>query len=334
MPFKIVRNDITKMEVDAIVNPTNEYMYGTAGVDGTIHQKEGLWLRETTRQMNGLLPGEVKVTEARKLPCKYIFHTFGPIWMGGDEGEENILRNCYVNNLNLALKKGIKSIAFPLIASGTFDYPKDRALGTATAAIGEFLLSHDLEIYLVVYDKKSFVLSEKLYQKINAYIDDHYVRDHNLYINRKNSEKLIYDDKEVLDQSERVLYKEEAFERSIENIVKNLGKPFSEVLIRIIDEKGLTDPEVYKKANVSKQTFWKIKNKENYQPQKSTIVALAIALELNLDESKDLLKKSGYAFSNNNLFDVIVSYFIENQNYNIFEINDVLFEFEVKLLGL
>lgn len=332
MPFKIVRNDITKMKVDAIVNPTNAYMYGTAGVDGSIHQIEGPWLREATKQMNGLLPGEAKVTTARNLPCDYIFHTFGPIWMGGNKGEEKILRNCYVNALKLALEKGIKSIAFPLIASGTFDYPKDRALGTATAAIGEFLLSHDLEIYLVVYDKKSFVLSEKLYQKVNAYIDDNYVKDHNLYISRKNREKSIYHNEEVLDQSESFTLKKGASKRSLKEMVKNLGESFPEMLIRLIDDKGLTDPEIYKKANVSKQTFWKILNKENYQPQKITIVALAIALELNIDEAKDLLKKAGYAFSNNNLFDVIVSYFIENENYNIFEINDVLFEYEVELL--
>lgn len=332
MPFKIVRNDITKMQVDAIVNPTNTNMYGTGGVDGAIHQIEGLWLRETTKQMNSLLPGEVKVTAARNLPCDYIFHTFGPIWMGGNHGEEKILRNCYVNALNLALEKGIKSIAFPLIASGTFDYPKDRALGTATAAIGEFLLSHELDIYLVVYDKKSFVLSEKLYQKVNAYIDDHYVKEHNLYKSKRHRDQLILHNEEALDRSESVIYNKESSKRSLENMVKNLGESFPEMLIRMIDEKGFSDPVVYKKANVSKQTFWKILNKENYLPQKSTIVALAIALELSLNESKDLLKKAGYAFSNNNLFDVIVLYFIENKNYNIFEINDVLFEYEVDLL--
>lgn len=283
--------------------------------------------------MGSLLPGDVKITEARNLPCNYIFHTVGPIWMGGNEGEEGILRNCYMNALNLALEKGVESIAFPLIASGTYDYPKDRALGTATAAIGDFLLNHELDIHLVVYDRKSFVLSEKLYHKVNQYIDDHYVMDHNLYESKVNRDKLVYRD-EILEKSPDASFKKELSKRSLEDFLDDLGESFPEMLLRLIDEKGYKDPDVYKRANVSKQTFWKIINKDNYLPKKSTIVALVIALKLNLDESKDLLKKAGYAFSNNNLFDVIVSYFIVNGNYNIFEINDVLFKYEVELLGL
>jgi len=283
--------------------------------------------------MGSLLPGDVKITEARNLPCNYIFHTVGPIWMGGNEGEEGILRNCYIKALNLALEKGVESIAFPLIASGTYDYPKDRALGTATAAIGDFLLNHELDIHLVVYDRKSFVLSEKLYHKVNQYIDDHYVMDHNLYESKVNRDKLVYRD-EILEKSPDASFKKELSKRSLEDFLDDLGESFPEMLLRLIDEKGYKDPDVYKRANVSKQTFWKIINKDNYLPKKSTIVALVIALKLNLDESKDLLKKAGYAFSNNNLFDVIVSYFIVNGNYNIFEINDVLFKYEVELLGL
>lgn len=341
MPFEIVRNDITKMHVDAIVNPTNGNMFGTAGADGAIHKMEGSWLREETSKFERLMPGHVRLTPARNLPSKYIIHTVGPKWNGGGDGEEDILRCCYINALNLAIEMGFKSIAIPLIASGTFGYPKDRALATATATIGEFLLSHELDVYLVVYDRKAFVLSDTLFKNIEAYIDDHYVDTHDLRRNvREIDSELHYEStltskhsmSKHLMNAETVAFDKQK-QRKLEDIVNYLGESFSQMLFRLIDQKNLNDPEVYKRANVSKQTFSKIRNLPDYTPKKSTVVALAISLKLNLDETKDLLQKAGYALSNNSKFDVIITYFIESGMYDIFEINEVLFKYEAELLG-
>lgn len=336
MPFEIVRNDITKMHVDAIVNPTNSNMFGTAGADGAIHRIEGPWLREETSKFEKLMPGNVKLTSTRNLPSKHIIHTVGPVWHGGGEGEEEILRSCYINALNLAIEMGFKSIAFPLIASGTFGYPKDRALATATATIGEFLLIHELDVYLVVYDRKAFMLSDTLFKDIEAYIDDNYVEEHNRYRSMRESdsdfllENISINNRFKNDMRVEIVEKKQ---RKLEDIVNYLGETFAQMLFRLIDQKNLNDPEVYKLANVSKQTFSKIRNLPDYTPKKATVVALAISLKLNLDETKDLLQKAGYALSNNSKFDVIITYFIESGMYDIFEINEVLFKYEAELLG-
>src|SRR6056297_488440 len=181
MPFKIIRNDLTKMAVDVIVNPTNSNMYGTAGVDGMIHLAEGPWLRKTTEKLRPLLPGHVAMTKGKNLPAKHIIHTVGPIWQGGKDNEESVLMNCYKNALNLAVNNDFESIAFPLIATGTYGYPKDEALSTAVAVISKFLMTHEIEIYLVVYDETSFQLSNKLRENIETFIDNHYVAENDLY---------------------------------------------------------------------------------------------------------------------------------------------------------
>ncbi len=336
MPFEIVRNDITKMQVDAIVNPTNESMFGIAGTDGAIHQIAGSSLREETSKLGYLEEGDVKVTKSYNMPSRYIIHTVGPIWNGGNNSEDDILRNCYKNSLNLALELNLESLAFPLISSGTYGYPKDKALSTAISVIGEFLLAHEMTIYLVVYDKKSYKLSEKLFSSIEEYIDDNYVEENDFkmsYLSEELLDSTIHYEDDVFSNISESTQAPRAKKRNLEDVIKNIDDTFSEMLLRLIDESGMKDPEVYKKANVTKQTFSKIRNNIAYNPTKPTVLAFAIALELSLDDTTDLLKRAGFALSKSHRFDIIISYFIENENYNIFEINEALFAYDENLLG-
>ena len=337
MPFEIVRNDITKMHVDVIVNPTNSKLFGTAGVDGAIHKIEGPWLREETSKIGELALGQCALTKAYKLPAGYIIHTVGPVWKDGNAGEETVLRSCYNNSLALAKENGFESIAFPLISSGSYGCPKDIALNIAVRTIGEFLLFNDMTIYLVVFDKKSFQLSEELYASVEAYIDDNYIDEHMLGRRNRMMEEADYfriEKAMSASISSASLEQPKPKKKSLDDVINHMDETFSEMLLRLIDERGLKDPEVYKKANVTKQTFSKIRNNSQYNPTKQTVLAFAIALELSLDEAKDLLLKSGYALSNSNRFDVIMSFFFETENYDIYEINAVLFEYDENLLGV
>ena len=336
MPFNIVRQDLTKMPVDGIVNPTNPKMHGTAGVDGAIHNIEGPGLKDITRSLGTLSPGQCVLTKAFNLPAQYIIHTLGPLWKGGNHGEEKVLRNCYKNALKLGKEKGFESMAFPLIASGAYGFPKDLALNIAVRSIEEFLRFNEMLVYLVVYDKRAYQLSEGLAASVKAYIDDHYVKEHRLY-----RPSLLYErEREYFqeaqpDEAQGVMSESlSSSEKSLEDVLAHLEETFSQRLLRLIDEKGLKDPKVYKKANISKQTFSKIRKEKDYQPTKETALAFAIALELNLDETRDLLLTSGYALSKSSRFDVIISYFLESGNYDIFEINEVLFFYQENLLGL
>lgn len=337
MPFEIVRNDLRKMQVDAIVNPTNNQLSGRAGVDGAIQHIEGLSLQETKARIGQLAPGACALTKAFKLPASYIIHTLGPVWGDGSSGQEALLKTCYKNVLDLALEEGFESLAFPLISSGSYGCPKDMALKIAVAAIGEFLLFNEMTIYLVVYDKKSYQLSEDLYTSVEAYIDDHYMEEYPL-----SHRQRVYESAEFIEPymeiSESIssdkLKRTNRKNQSLEDVMNQLEETFAEMLLRLIDDRCLKDPDVYKKANVTKQTFSKIRNNSNYTPTKQTVLAFAIALELSLDETKDLLLRSGYALSKSSRFDVIIGYFFEAENYDIYEINEVLFAYDEKLLGV
>lgn len=335
MPFEIVRNDITKMHVDAIVNPTNSRLFGTAGVDGIIHKIEGSWLREETNKLAPVEPGHCVLTKAFKLPAEHIIHTIGPVWKDGRSGEADILSSCYKNSMDIAKEKGFNSIAFPLISSGSYGCPKEIALNIAVRTIGEFLLFNEMTVYLVVYDKKSYQLSEDLYASVEAYIDDHYIDQYMMSRQSRMLEQSDYFDMEdAIFSSESSSMKQIKSKKALDDVIDHLEETFAEMLLRLIDERGLKDPEVYKKANVTKQTFSKIRNNSQYNPTKQTVLAFAVALKLNLDEAKDLLLKSGYALSKSNRFDVIMSYFFETENYDIYEINAVLFEYDENLLGV
>lgn len=341
MPLEIVRNDITKMKVDAVVNAANSALQQGGGVCGAIFAAAGAKeLQTECDYIEHCDVGSAVVTSGYKLPAKYIIHTVGPVWQGGRHREEELLTSCYTKSLQLALELKMKSIAFPLISSGIFGYPKDQALRVAIAAIGSFLMQHDMTVYLVVYDKAAYTLSDKLFKSIEAYIDDHYV-DENLIlragqrqdelarINKKNT----FEFGAATHLHEGQISYSSRPERSLEDVLASLEQTFSQRLLYLIDKKGKTDPEVYKKANIDRKLFSKIRSNPNYKPGKNTALALAVALELNLDETCDLLASAGFAFSHSSKFDVIVSYFIESGNWNIFEINEALFAFDQSLLG-
>lgn len=342
MPFEIIRADIIHLKVDGIVNAANETLLGGGGVDGAIHKAAGPELLEACKKLGGCQTGEAKLTQGYHLPARYVIHTVGPIWRGGDQGEEEQLRACYTNALEIARAQNMQSLAFPLISTGVFGYPKDLALKIAISVIGDFLMQHELVIYLVVYDHGAFALSEKLFNTVKAYIDDHYVEENfeSIRSESRYQKSVAYESempypKSVLDEATQKPSKSStAVQRRLKNMLKELEETFSEHLLRLIDSKGKSDVEVYKKANIDRKLFSKIRGDKDYKPSKSTALAFAIALELNLDETKDLLKKAGYALSNSSKFDLIITYFITECTYNIFEINETLFAFEQPLLGI
>lgn len=335
MSLEIIRNDITKVHADAIVNPTDLSLIGGGGVDGAIHRAAGPELLVEYNALAGWKVGQAKITKGYKLPAKYVIHTVGPVWQDGKRDEEKLLADCYKNSLALAKKYKLESIAFPLISSGTFGYPKDKALKIAISTIGDFLLNNDMTVFLVVYDKAAFTLSERLFSSIKQYIDDKYIEEYQVAYSNRFDERYVerecYVEESMLSPMEVPLKKRN---RSLIDIVKNMDESFSQMLLRLIDEKGMTDSETYKKANIDRKLFSKIRNDINYKPSKPTAIAFAIALRLNLDETKDLLLKAGFALSHSNKFDIIIEYFIEENNYNIFEINEALFAFDQNLLGV
>lgn len=344
MPFYIVRQDITKMKVDAIVNAANNSLLGGGGVDGAIHAAAGPELLKECATLHGCATGEAKITKAYNLPCKYVVHTVGPIWGGGMWGEDVLLKSCYAKSLALAKQNGAYSIAFPLISSGAYRFPKERAVAIATEAIKEFLDKEDASVYLVIYDKDSFIVSKKRFTEVKEYIDDNYIGAAGNYVRRRRG----YDLRNSLDYSwEEDLYRRyeaaeapsEKYEKPVAAApdlnaeLKNLDEGFKDMLFRLIDEKGLTDVECYKKANIDKKVFSKIRSNDNYKPSKTTAVAFAVALELPLNEAKRLIELAGFSLTHNNKFDVIIEYYIKSKQYDIFKINETLFEFDQKLLG-
>ena len=348
MPLQIVRNDITKMKVDAIVNAANSSLLGGGGVDGCIHRAAGPELLAECKTLGGCETGSAKITGAGKLPCKYVIHAVGPRWLGGKRGERDQLISCYRTSLELAKDKECETVAFPLISSGIYGYPKDQALRIAIDTISEFLLENDMTVYIVIFDKKAYQISEKLFTDIAEYIDDNYVDEHTddyserlRRLNAFHEKELIYEasvceeaDEEIdmlMTAAPMAVVSKKA--KSLDDALGQIDEGFSEMLLRKIDESGMTDAECYKKANIDRKLFSKIRSDKLYKPSKPTAIAFAIALELSLDETKDMLMKAGFALSHSNKFDIIIEYFIENENYNVFEINEALFAFDQSLLG-
>lgn len=327
MPFTIVRQDITKMKVDAIVNAANTDLAMGGGVCGAIFNAAGVSdLQTACDKLAPIKTGDAVITPGFKLPAKFIVHTAGPVYRGGKSGEEEQLRSCYLNALERAVENKCKSIAFPLISSGIYGYPKEEALLVATGAIQDFLGEHELDVYLAVFDKAAFAVSEKLLGEVESYIDEHYVAEHGL-----PRRKLLDVEREALEEAD--LMQAPIVGAGIDDLVGSLDEPFSETLLRLIDAKGKTDVEVYKRANLDRKLFSKIRSNKGYMPSKRTVIALAVALELSLDETDDLLERAGYALSHSQKFDVIVEYFIVSGKCDIFEINEVLFKYDQPLLG-
>lgn len=414
MPLQIVRNDITKMRVDAIVNAANESLLGGGGVDGCIHRAAGPQLLAECRALGGCETGQAKLTGGYRLPCKYVIHAVGPRWRGGAQGERQLLRACYQNALALAAAHDCETVAFPLISSGIYGYPKDQALQVAVETISAFLAGQEREmtVYLVIFDRAAYQIGETLFADIAAYIDDRYVEEHrdpaeaqrgawgentlsfelpaaaqkmacaappapeekpqppkresplqalfgrgkkakrdeaappfaapgaaaDVTLGAPAARQAEADAEAVYEMPYGAPYAQQVASaapraRSLDEELRQMDESFSEMLLRKIDESGLTDVQCYKKANIDRKLFSKIRSDKLYRPSKPTALAFAIALELPLPEAKELLEKAGFALSRSSKFDIIVEYFIRHGNYNVFEINEALFAFDQSLLG-
>jgi len=357
MPFKIVRNDITKIKADAIVNTANPKPRFASGTDAAIYTAAGKKeLLQARMAIGDIAVGEVAVTPAFKLEAQYIIHTVGPAWQDGRYGEFEKLYSCYEKSLNKAKELNCKSIAFPLISTGVYGFPKDEALQIAIRAISKFLMDNDMNVILVVFDKKSFELSGKLFTGVDEYIDEHYVKkqtdsEYNLIyeyhdncelefvrLRRRETCTKQYEDECISDILEKDLTEEcmmpsVPMSANLDDIVDSLGETFQERLLRLVDERGASDVEIYKKANIDRKLFSKIRCNVDYKPKKKTAVALAIALELDLEETIDLLGRAEIALSPSSKFDLIIRYFISNQIYDVYTINMALFKHNQPILG-
>ena len=337
MPFEIVRNDITAMRVDAVVNTANPEPVVGSGVDAGIHRKAGPELLRARQKIGAIAVGQAALTPGFRLPAKFVIHTVGPVWRGGTQGEEELLRRCYEASLALAWKNGCESVAFPLIASGNYGFPRQRALQIALRAISAFLMEHEMLVYLVVFDREAFCLSEKLLRSVASFIDENYVQEKSLLQRgmpglrrnapcRAQTETACFDAASACTPPPRP-------QRSLAQLLEQTDAGFSETLLKLIDRSGKKDSEIYTRANLTRQHFSKIRNNPDYRPTKATALALAIALELDLEQTRDLIGRAGYALTNSSKFDVIIMYFLRERNFDLFEINAALFEFDQSLLG-
>ena len=344
MPFEIVRNDITRMHVDAIVNAANPGLLGGGGVDGAIHRAAGPELLQACRKLGGCHTGEAKITDGYQLPARYVIHTVGPVWHGGDHDEEKLLSACYRNSLVLADSRHCRTVAFPLISAGAYGYPRDKAMHTALSVISDFLMDHDMTVYLVVFGKSAFLVGKKLFSDIQEYIDEVYEEAHSPKYTQNLRDMLWHtDEKAALDLEQQaimhapVLAPEAAEEINAmpdwDTILRQTDEGFSRTLLRMIDERGLKDSDCYKRANVDRKLFSKIRSNPDYRPSKPTVLAFAVALELSYPETQEFLGKAGFILSHTSKQDIVVEYFIRKHIYDICEINQTLFDLDLPILG-
>ncbi len=374
MPFEIVRNDITHMKVDAVVNAANAELQEGGGVCGAIFAAAGrLQLQEACDQIDHAETGSAVITPGFQLPAKYIIHTVGPIWQGGGAHERALLWSCYTESLKLAQANHCASIAFPLISAGIYGYPRDEALSVALGAISAFLAKNEMQVYLTIFDNDAFHLSGTLFPKIRQFVDASYVEAHtdrnrklppserqaaeeqnlssfSIEGEEKPRKKTVWDLFEKAGQREApdeapcqsampsAAYSaipSAAYSDGLKDILGKMDETFSEYLIKLVDQRGLKDSEVYRRANIDRRLFSKIRCDKHYKPTKKTAVALAIGLNLNLDETQSLLAKAGYTLSDSSESDVIVKFFLMNEKeYDINTINMALFDYHQELLGV
>ncbi len=360
MPFEIVRNDITRMSTDAIVNPANSSLLGGGGVDGAIHRAAGPELLEECRGLGGCRTGEAKITKGYRLPAKYVIHTVGPVWRGGGYGEKELLSACYRNSLRLAEEARCESVAFPLISAGAYGYPQEEAMSVAVDTITAFLETSEMTVYLVLFGHGAFITGKKLYRDVVEYIDDVYaetrVSARRAHVReslwrRDEAAGLDFDQRLAAEEPEYTspnlnapsapmaaapsegLGKKKSALPNWKELLKRTDEGFSPALLRMIDERGMTDAQCYKRANVDRKLFSKIRSNPDYKPGKTTVFAFAVALELTLAETKDLLRRAGFAISRSSKLDIVMEYCIQHGVYNVYEINEVLFSLDLPLLG-
>lgn len=346
MPFKIIRNDITKMRVDAIVNTAGEEPGYESGVDRAVYLAAGAdKLLKARRKIGFLEEGDSAITPGFRLPAKYIIHAVSPIYIDGTCGEEDRLRKCYKGSLELAKANKCKSIAFPLISTGNFGYPREEGMAIALQEIQKFLLNHDMMVYLVVFDDASVKISGQIFDEIESYVDERYVG--RCMVEEYDADDFLEDDEEEVDErtealsvfatpraashpSPQMVAESPSYAasfRSLQDLVDNVGETFQQRLLRLISEKGMTTVEAYKAAYKDKKFFYKISKNVNYQPTKHTVYAFAVALQLSLDETKDLLASAGLAMSDASRFDIIMQYIFEHKIYDFYKIDCILYDF-------
>ena len=395
MPLSIIRNDITRVKADAIVNTANPDVAVGDGTDYAVYKAAGLdKLLDERAKIGTMKPGQAAVTPAFALDAKYIIHTVGPAWRGGSYGERETVAECYRNCLEKAAYLECGSVAFPLISTGTYGFPKDEALDIAIREISGFLDDHEMDVTLVVYDRESFALSSELFEDIRSYISDAeavrsmpfetsysmrapgapagddeevillnsapvgrgaagrrrrrvFGSSRRMLKNEAEESAVLYDgmaeeSEKSISRSTGALYSEDelsdAFDgaagnKTLEELIRSKDESFQQKLLHLIDASGMTDPEVYKKANIDRKLFSKIRSNEQYKPTKKTAVAFAFALGLNLDQTADLLRSAGMSLSQSSTFDIIIQYCLERGITNIHEVNCILFEFDQMLLG-
>ena len=325
MPFEIIRGDITEIKADAIVNTANPNPVIGSGVDAGIHRKAGQKLLEARKKIGPIAVGQAVVTRAYELHPKFVIHAVGPVWEGGGHGEEALLRQCYDNALALAAKKRCRSVAFPLLSAGNYGFPKAAALQIAINAFSAFLMDHEMRIILVVFDRDAFALSEKLLHSVQSYIDEKYI------------EAKLWEEYAAVDSSRprpmATVAAAAAASARLKDMLQKTDAGFSETLLKLIDRTGKKDAEIYKKANIDRKLFSKIRGNPAYKPSKATALAFAIALELDLNETRDFIGRAGYALTHSSKFDIIVEYFTLQKNYNVMELNETLFAFDQPLIG-
>ena len=350
MPLKIIRQDITKIECDAIVNPSNSNLWPGGGVDAAIHEAAGPELFELCQTLGGCKVGEAKITPGFRLPAKYVIHTVGPEWNGGTSDEQELLRSSYKQSMELAIQHGCESVAFPLISSGLHGFPKDRVLRIAVDTIGEYLLDNEIDVFVLVYDKTAYSISQELFHDVTSYVDNFYVEMHfdmfDGFREEKNNSQLIKKKRNYLQRIEDAKSSHspmgyaascsmQRLPRDLDGMLKSMDKSFAETLFYYIDKKGISDVECYKRSNVGKKTFSKIKCNNSYRPSKLTAVSFAIGLHLSMKETAHLLSTAGMCLSRSDKFDVIIEYFITTGKYEtIFDVNEVLYQFDQPLLGV
>ena len=351
MPFLMIRNDITKVAADAIVNPANRNLLQGSGTSRAIYQAAGEQeLTAACEAIGRCELGRAVCTPAFGLSAKYVFHAVCPAWHGGGFGEAEQLAGAYHSALELAAEYHCESVAFPLLSSGNYGYPKEQAFRIAVDTITQYVMEHDLTVYLVLYDRDSLAVSRKLFASVEEYIDDHYVAQNDESYGSGRRRREYVERWEDAALADREYPAQECAPpvfaaappppaaapmaaRSLENLMDNLGESFTTRLLRLIDERGLKDSTVYKQSNISRQHFSKIQCNRDYNPKKKTVLAFAVGLHLSEDETIDLLKSAGYAFSDGSKRDWIVRYCLEHKIYNINQVNTLLFEYNQEQLG-
>ena len=366
MPLKIVRNDITNMHTDAVVNTANAYPTVGSGCDHAIYQAAGYdeLLKYRTEKIGFVPEGNAFITPAFKLNCNYIIHAVSPLFINGNNKEEEKLRSCYKQSLQLALEYNVKSIAFPLSATGGYKYPKEEGLRIAVDELSAFTMKYEMFVYLIIFDNKATRLANNIHSDLQTYIDQNYVesKQREEYSNipypcatpmrvpdsenlreeetkdKKRSKiaeirERIFKSKSItlpkfrMFDTEEDYYEEDDYvfceehESALEERIQHISDTFSEYLIYLIDSRGMTYPDVYKRAIVDKKVFSKIKNNPDAHPKKITAMCLCVGAKLNMDQTRDLLARAGYALSPCDKTDIIFSYFIENHIYDMIELD-------------